>query len=61
MPQLPQDHGANTFYNDRRWGPADAIAAVLIAVPALVVAFIWYMWFIRARPARRDPVPMTLS
>jgi hypothetical protein len=35
MTPRPTLQSAAAFYNDRRWGPADAIAAVLIAVPAL--------------------------
>jgi hypothetical protein len=52
---------AADFYADRRWGRADAIAAVLIGVPAIAATISWYLWFIRSRPARRGAVPMTLS
>jgi hypothetical protein len=44
---------ADDFYNDRRWGRADAVAGALIAIPAVTVAIFWYVWFIRSRPAPR--------
>jgi hypothetical protein len=47
---------ADEFYNDHRWGQADLIAAVLIAVPAVAVAMAWYFWFIRARRKRNPTV-----
>lgn len=43
---------ANDFYNDRRWGRADVLAAAVIAAPAFAVTIFWYVWFIRSRPAR---------
>lgn len=41
--------GAGEFYTRHRWGYADAVAAALVAVPAMVIAIFWYVWFIRAR------------
>jgi len=52
---------AGDFYDSRRWGRAHAIAAVVIAVPAIVVAIFWYLWFIHPRPGRRGAEPITLS
>jgi hypothetical protein len=49
----PNLRGAGDFYIRQRWGRADAIAVVLIGVPALAITVFWYLWFIRARPAGR--------
>lgn len=40
---------ASDFYARHRWGSADAIAVVLIGVPALAIATFWYLRFIRVR------------
>ena len=47
----PVLRSANDFYNDRRWGRADVLAAAVFAAPALAVTIFWYVWFIRARRA----------
>jgi hypothetical protein len=52
---------AGDFYDSRRWGRADVIAAVLLAVPAIVAVILWYLWFIRSRPGPRGVEPITLS
>jgi hypothetical protein len=52
---------AGDFYDSRRWGRADVIAAVLIAVPAIVAVIFWYLWFIRPRPGGRGVEPIRLS
>jgi len=43
------------FYDDRRWGRADILVAVLIGLPAIAVTLGWYLWFIRVRPAVINP------
>ena len=58
LPTRPTLQTAAEFYTDRRWGGADAIAAVLIGAPAIGATMLWYFCFIRARPARRASAPM---
>jgi hypothetical protein len=52
---------AGDFYDDRRWGRADVVAAVLIGVPAIATAIVWYFCFIRRSPARHDAAAITPS
>jgi hypothetical protein len=52
LPSPAPLQSAADFYTARRFGAADAIAAVLLACPALVVTVLWYRWFIRARGRR---------
>ena len=61
MTPRPVLQGAGDFYDSRRWGRADVLAAVLIAVPAIVAVIFWYLWFIRSRPGRHGAEPITLS
>jgi hypothetical protein len=58
MTSRPILQGAVDFYDDRRWRPADAIAAVLMGVPVIATGIFWYLWFIRPRPGRRGAVPV---
>jgi hypothetical protein len=43
----PTLQSAAAFYTDRRFVLADAIAALLIAVPAIRLSILWHRWFIR--------------
>ena len=52
---------AGEFYDDRRWGRADVVAAVLIGGPAIATAIVWYSCFIRRSPARDDAAAATPS
>jgi hypothetical protein len=45
----PLLRSANDFYGYRRWGYADAVAAVLIAVQAIAITILWYFSFFRWR------------
>jgi len=49
----PVLQSAGDFYDDRRWGRADAIAAALAGVPAVAASVFWYLWFIRSRASQR--------
>jgi hypothetical protein len=50
----PSLQSADDFYRARRWGLADAIAAVLIVIPAIVASLLWYLWFVRRPMPQRD-------
>ena len=54
----PTLQGTGDFYARRRWSSADAIAVVLIGVPALAIAIFWYLWFIRSGPTGRREVAL---
>lgn len=49
----PLLRSANDFYGYRRWGYADAVAAVLIGVQAIAITIVWYLWFLRVRHSAR--------